>query len=74
MALHVVTDSTSYLPASDLARLGIAVVPLFVTDGDTVSAETDLAFGEHTHLIGAAMGDRVRHRAEQWLRLRWVHV
>jgi len=46
MALHVVTDSTSYLPASDLARLGIAVVPLFVTDGDAVSAETDLDFAD----------------------------
>ena len=46
MALHVVTDSTSYLPAADLARLGIAVVPLFVTDGDAVSAETDLDFAD----------------------------
>jgi len=44
MALHVVTDSTNYLPAADLARLGIDVVPLFVTDGDSVSAETDLDF------------------------------
>ena len=46
MALRVVTDSTNYLPAAALARLCIDVVPLFVTDMDRTTAETDLDFAD----------------------------
>lgn len=49
MALRVVTDSTTYLPAVDLERLHIDVVPLFVNDGDSASAETDLDFVAFYH-------------------------
>ena len=51
MALRVVTDSTTYLPAADLERLHIDVVPLFVNDGDSASAETGLDFVAFYHRL-----------------------
>ncbi len=42
MAVHIITDSTNYLPAEDLARFGIASVPLHVHDGDEMRPETEI--------------------------------
>ena len=41
----VVTDSTNYLPAADLDRLGIDVVSLHVHDGDVMRPEVDIDLG-----------------------------
>jgi len=42
MPVRVVTDSTNYIPAEELDRLGISRVPLFVHDGDEMRAETEI--------------------------------
>lgn len=42
MPVRVVTDSTNYIPAEDLERLGILRVPLYVHDGDDMRAETEI--------------------------------
>lgn len=42
MPVRVVTDSTNYLPADELARLAIERVPLHVHDGDMMRAETEI--------------------------------
>jgi DegV family protein with EDD domain len=42
VAVRIVTDSTNYLPAAEITRLGIAVVPLHVHDGDELRPETEV--------------------------------
>lgn len=42
MTVRIITDSTSYLPPADVARLGIEVVPLYVHDGGEMRAETEI--------------------------------
>lgn len=42
VVVHIVTDSTNYLPTEDLARLGIERVSLQVHDGDDMRPETDI--------------------------------
>ncbi len=42
MAVRVITDSTSYIPADELEALGISVVPLFVTFGGETRDEREI--------------------------------
>jgi DegV family protein with EDD domain len=42
MAVRVITDSTSCIPGSERERLGIAVVPVYIQEGDTLLAEGDI--------------------------------
>lgn len=42
MGVRIVTDSTNYLPAEELDRLGIERVSLYVHDGDAMRREVDL--------------------------------
>ncbi len=42
MTVRIVTDSTNYLPAEELERLGITRVSLHVHDGDQMRPETEI--------------------------------
>ncbi len=42
MSVHVITDSTAYLPETLLAEFGIGVVQLFVNDGSASVPEADV--------------------------------
>lgn len=42
MAVRIVTDSTSYIPASDVERYGITVVPLAATLGGVMREEPEI--------------------------------
>jgi len=46
VAVRIITDSTSCIPAGERERLGIAVVPVYIREGDSVLAESDIDLGE----------------------------